>query len=326
MGGEGEREGEMKKILVVLVLCLIAFMGGLTLHFFYQKLELPLKKKTSKREELRKTLKVIRGKLSDVSVIDEKDVGSYMRRYLRFHWQGFSGEALLLIPHEAENTMAAIIALPGHHTTKEEVIGERPSRFGVDYGQKLVKAGFCVLAPDVPFSKDLRIEDHVALKLIMEGSSLTGLRVSYLTALVDYLSSLPFIDAERLGCVGWSMGGALTMYLAAVDKRVKVAAISGYLGTYKDTFMRMRQSTDNYIPDILNFGDMADVACLIAPRPLWLEHGKEDPEFPQESFMGGLEALKKCYTGHEERLTWQLIPGGHRFEGHGLEEWFKRWL
>lgn len=316
----------MKKTLLMVVLCLISFMGGLTLHFLFPKLVPSFKTKTMQQGELRTILKVERGKLSDMSIIDEKDMGSYMRRYLRFRWQGFSCEAFLLIPHEAKDKMAAILALPGHHTTKEEVIGEIPSRFGVDYGQKLVKAGFCVLAPDIPFSGDMKVEDHIAMQLIMAGSSLTGLRVSYLTALIDYLSSLPFIDPERLGCVGWSMGGGLAMYLAATDKRVKVVAISSYFGTYRDTFMRIRQSTDNYIPGILQFGDMADVACLVAPRPLWLEHGKEDPEFPQEAFMTGVKFLKKCYRGREESLTWQTIPGGHRFKGQGLEAWFKRWL
>jgi dienelactone hydrolase len=253
-------------------------------------------------------------------------MGSYTRRLLRFRWQGLSHEAYLLIPHQSEKKVAAILALPGHHTTKEEVLGERPSRFGVDYGQKLVKAGFCVLAPDIPFSENMGVEDHVALNLIMAGSSLTGLRISYLTALIDYLSSLPFIDPQRLGCVGWSMGGGLALYLSALDKRIKVVAISNYLGTYRDTFMKMRQSTDNYIPGILQFGEMADVACLIAPRPLWFENAKQDPEFPQEAFIKSIKGLKNCYNGHEKHLTWQLISGGHRFEGKGLKEWFKQWL
>jgi hypothetical protein len=42
--------------------------------------------------------------------------------------------------------------------------------------------------------------------------------------------------------------------------------------------------------------------------------------------MRGIEALQRCYTGHEEHFQWQLIPGGHRFEGKGIEEWFQRWL
>jgi len=327
VGWKGEGKGTVKKILVVFFLCVISFVGGLTLHFLYPKLELPLKIKATQQRELRKTLKLVRGKLSDVAIIEEKDMGSYTRRLLRFRWQGFPGEAYLLIPHEAKEKMPAILALPGHHTSKEEVVGNKPSRFGVNYGQQLVKAGFCVLAPDIPFSDNMQVEDHVALNLIMAGSSITGMRVSYLKDLIGYLSSLSFIDPQRLGCMGWSMGGALTMYLAALDKRIKVVAISNYFGTYRDTFMKRRQTTDNYIPGILNFGEMADVACLIAPRPLFIEGREKDPEFPKEAFMQGVKSLKNCYKGHEECLTWQLLPGGHSFGGKGIiEDWFKRWL
>jgi hypothetical protein len=69
-----------------------------------------------------------------------------------------------------------------------------------------------------------------------------------------------------------------------------------------------------------------DVTCFVARKPLWLEHGQEDPEFPEEAFITGIEVLKKCYKGREENLTWQIIAGGHRFKGQGLEEWFRRWL
>jgi len=316
----------MKKTLSVVMLCLISLMGGWALHYFYPRLKPPIKTKEIQRKELRKTLKLTQGKVSDVASIEEKNMGSYARRYLRFRWQGFSSEAYLLIPHNIKDKMPIVLALPGHHSSKEEIIGKKPSRFGVNYGQQLAKAGFCVFAPDIPFSNNMQVEDHVALNLIMAGSSLTGMRVSYLRDLIDYLSSLSFIDTERLGCIGWSMGGALSMYLAAVDTRVKVIAISSYFGTYRNTFMRLRQSTDNYIPGILNFGEMADVACLIAPRPLWIEGREKDPEFPKEAFMQGVRALKNCYKGHEERLTWQLLPGGHSFGGKGIEDWFKRWL
>lgn len=316
----------MKKILAVLLLCLISFLGGYILHFLHPELELPLTTKAMQRRELRKILKLEREKFTEVAILGEKDMGSYVKRHLRFHWEGLSFEAFLLLPHEVSGTMAAILALHGHHTSKEALTGEKPSRFGVDYGLRLVKAGFCVLVPEILFSEDINVEDHVGLNLIMAGTSLNGMRVSYLDALLDYLSSLPFIDPERLGCIGWSMGGGLAMHLSAVDKRVKVVAISSYFGTYKDICMKRRQTTDNYIPGILQFGEMADVACLIAPRPLWLELGEEDPDFPQDAFMKGITVLQTCYKGYEKRLQWQLIPGGHRFEGAGIEEWFTRWL
>ena len=316
----------MKKTLTVVILCTVFFTGGLTLHYFYPKLEFFVTPKAVQRKEIIRTLKLVEKGISDVVVIEEKEMENYTRRLLHFHWQGLDHEAYLLIPHQGKSKVAAVLALPGHNTSKEEVIGKKPSPFGVDYGLRLIKAGFCVFAPDIPFSEDKRIEDLVALNLIMVGNNLAGMRVAYLKALLDYLASLPFIDPERLGCIGWSMGGGLAMYLSAVDKRVKVVAISNCFGTYKDTFMRIRQSTDNYIPGILNFGDMSDVACLIAPRPLWLENGEQDPEFPQKAFREGIEDLKRCYKGREECLQWHVIPGGHRFQGKEMGEWFKKWL
>lgn len=316
----------MKKKLALFTLCLVFFMGGWAFHNLYLTLGSSLKLKTVPRQELRKILKLKKGKFVDVILVEEKDMGSYMRRLLRFHWQGFSFDAYLLVPKKILEKNAAILALHGHKTTKEDVVGIKQSRFNINFGLRLVKHGFCVLAPDIPFSDDFVTEDQLGKNLIMSGAHITGLRLSYLLALLDYLPSLSFVDIKKVGCVGWSMGGALTMYLASVDKRVKAAAISSYFGTYKDTCMKSPQTTDNYIPGILQFGEMADVVCLIAPRPLWIEGSSNDPEFPKEAFMSGVEALKKCYGGHEERLTWQLIPGSHRFEGQGLEEWFRRWL
>lgn len=41
---------------------------------------------------------------------------------------------------------------------------------------------------------------------------------------VDFLCSLPCVDAERIGCYGGSQGGALTIVNAGLDKRIKAAA------------------------------------------------------------------------------------------------------
>lgn len=87
--------------------------------------------------------------------------------------------------------------------------------------------------------------------------------------------------------------------------------------------MNRRHTTDNYIPGILTFGEMADVACLIAPRPIWIEGSEQDPDFPLESFMQGLARLKSCYGGDKGHLTYHIIKGGHRFQGEDIVEWFK---
>jgi len=70
------------------------------------------------------------------------------------------------------------------------------------------------------------------------------------------------------------------MYAAAVEERIKVAVISGYLNTFKDSIMAMKHCECNYLPGILKYGEMYDICSLIAPRPLLIESGKNDPIFP----------------------------------------------
>ncbi len=316
----------MRRVLAISLLCLVAFWGGWLFHVIFPYGDLPIRARAIKRAQLKRILDLREIGVLEVVAAKDEEMKGFTKRHLQLRWKGLPFEAYLLVPHGAKGRMPAIIAIPGHHTTKREVSGERPSRFGADYGRRLVEDGFCVLIPDVPFAEDIRREDLIALNLIMTGSHLTGLRLCYLSTLLDYLSSLPFVDANRIGCVGWSMGGGLAMYLAAVYRRIKVLAISSYLGSYRETFMRMRQTTDNYIPGVLKFGEMPDVACLIAPRPLWLEHPQSDLEFPLRAFLQGIDRLKVCYKGYEERLNWQFIPGGHRFVGEGVREWFKKWL
>jgi len=325
LGGEGQRATKVKKTFLVVILCVLSFGGGWVFHYCYPPAGPPLQTKMIRRWALERTLKLRQERLSQVVIVKEEDMVGYSRRLLRFRWQKVPLEAYLLVPKKGKR-FAGILAIHGHHTTKEDVVSETQSPFDVNFGVRLVNGGSCVLVPDIPFARDLAKEDQIALNLIMNGNNLMGMRVSYLRTLVDHLSSLSFVDPKRIGCVGWSMGGGLALYLSAVDQRIRVVAISSYFGTYRDTVMRRRQTTDNYIPGILNIGEMADVACLISPRFLWIEGGEQDPEFPTEAFVKGIEGVKNCYRGYERRLKFELFPGGHRFRGEGIEEWFQRCL
>jgi len=204
LAAKGEGKSKVKKKLAIFSLCLVFFVGGWILHNYYLTLGSSIQLKAVQRQNLRKILKLKKGNPIDVVIVEEKDMESYMRRLLRFHWQGFSFDAYLLVPHKHGKKDAAILALHGHHTTKEDVVGIKRSRFNMDFGLRLVKHGLCVLVPDIPFSDDFEAEDQLSVNLIMFGSHITGLRLSYLLALLDYLSSLPFVDSKKVGCVGWS--------------------------------------------------------------------------------------------------------------------------
>ena len=73
---------------------------------------------------------------------------------------------------------------------------------------------------------------------------------------------------------------------------------------------------------------MADIAGLIAPRPLLVESGTEDPIFPVEGVEQALDALRAIYAvfGAPERLTADIFEGSHRWNGAKAYPWLEHWL
>ena len=84
----------------------------------------------------------------------------------------------------------------------------------------------------------------------------------------------------------------------------------------------------NFVPGILRYAEMADLAGLIAPRPLLIESGTHDPIFPVEATEQALEALRPIYTVFDarERLDADIFEGPHRWNGVKAYPWLDHWL
>src|SRR5260370_28757707 len=74
------------------------------------------------------------------------------------------------------------------------------------------------------------------------------------------------VDADRLGCVGLSYGGRMTMLTAAVEPRIKVAVVSGALNLMQERVSKPYSCGAQIIPGLLNYGDNPQISSLIAPR------------------------------------------------------------
>ena len=109
----------------------------------------------------------------------------------------------------------------------------------------------------------------------------------------------------------------LTVACAALEPRIKVAMISGYLNTFRDSIMSVSHCIDNYVPGILQWAEMYDVAGLIAPRPLFSEGGDRDPIFPVAATRESYDRVKKVYEifGAPERVQQEIFSGVHEFHG-----------
>lgn len=88
---------------------------------------------------------------------------------------------------------------------------------------------------------------------------------------LDYMLSLPGIDSERIAVTGGSGGGSQTIFLTAVDDRVKIAApvnmVSAYMqgGDPCEEAPALRLTTSN-----------VEIAALAAPRPMLLVSCTQD--------------------------------------------------
>jgi fermentation-respiration switch protein FrsA (DUF1100 family) len=93
--------------------------------------------------------------------------------------------------------------------------------------------------------------------------------------------------------------------------------VSSYLNTFRACVMSISHCIDNYIPGILNWAEMYDVAGLIPPRPLFVESGERDDIFPIAASRDSFQRVKKMYEvfGVAGNTGQEVFDGPHGFSG-----------
>ena len=149
------------------------------------------------------------------------------------------------------------------------------------------------------------------------GETMVAWRVYDVMRTMDWIETRPEIDAKRVGCMGISGGGTITTFASALEPRIRAAMISGYLNTFRDSVFSIPHCIDNYVPGILEWCEMYDVAGLIAPRPLFSEAGEKDDIFPVAASRASFERVKKVYEvlGKPDLAEQEIFQGEHSFCG-----------
>ena len=254
----------------------------------------------------------------------------------------------VLTPDSGQAPYPTVIALHGHGSGVQEVIGEPQSeqiaehmrRCNHDYGRQLARQGFLVLAPEQrAFGERREMEDvaqapgqsscrQASMNALMLGRTMIGMRVWDVMRIIDYAQQTGLAKTDTLACVGLSGGGTVTTFATAMDSRITAAVISGYFCTWQWSIMAMRHCEDNYVPGILQHAEMADIGALIAPRPLLIEAGTEDPIFPLPGVHDAYDKLAQVYAmlAESERLALDVFAGEHQWHGTVAVDWLRRWL
>ena len=151
---------------------------------------------------------------------------------------------------------------------------------------------------------------------LLAGRSPMGERVWDMERIIDWALQLPQVDSGRkILMMGNSGGGMVTLYAAACDQRVKIAVTSCCFTTLVSPAGRVYHCDCNLVPGILEFGELADVAGLIAPRHLLVVNGRQDKLHSVTDIGRATQALQRIYdaSGHDSRFQHHLAEGGHRF-------------
>ncbi|GIW84558.1 MAG: hypothetical protein KatS3mg107_0218 [Gemmataceae bacterium] len=158
---------------------------------------------------------------------------------------------------------------------------------------------------------------------------------------LDYLESRPEVDRQRIGITGRSGGGAYSWWLAAADERVACAVpVAGIADLQaqvcEGAVPRLASGVIAGHCDCMFFintyrWDFAQVAALIAPRPLLLGNSDNDDIFPVAGYRRLAEKVRKVYALYNAEEKFQLLEtrGPHKDTPElriGINRWMQRWL
>ena len=250
---------------------------------------------------------------------------------------GVSVLAYVLVPQTAKTPVATMICVPGHGRGVDDCVGiddqgrDRTDKAGYmhDFPLQVVEAGMAAVAIE-PMAFGCRRDPINARRglgtnacqpsaggALLVGQTMIGWRVWDVMRTIDYIATRSELDVKRVGCMGISGGGTTTLFATALEPRLRVALVSGYLNTFRDSIGSLSHCIDNYVPGILNWAEMYDVAGLIAPRPLFSESGEKDNIFPVKASIESFGKVREIYTvfGAADRIEQEIFPADHSFWG-----------
>jgi dienelactone hydrolase len=267
---------------------------------------------------------------------------------------GVQAYGILLVPR-SPGPKPALICVHGHEGTPELVAGflsEEILRKDIyrAFGRTAVRRGYVVWCPMIMsyYSEEREPQegpeakgrDLLHKKAVLTGRSLMGLEVAKIRRAVDYLETRPDVDHSRIGIYGLSKGGHYTLYTAGMETRLKAVVVSGWFNDrarkvtgYKTPdnptpFITRLHRSEYYLHDLLDRFCDAELAWMIAPRPLLIEAGTKDNSvnihFAREEF----KRVQAVYgrLGKPTQAVFAPFEGPHQIHGVESFAFLDQWL
>jgi dienelactone hydrolase len=247
---------------------------------------------------------------------------------------------------------AAIICCHGHGPFgKEPVMGNDSTSelkaqidaHNYSYGHQMAQKGFVTYAIDwIGFGErnDNNKPNHrfqqgrdwcnlYYLHATMFGMTSLSINIAHGMAATSFVSSMPFVDKNKLGVMGLSGGGTMSLWTALCDDRIKAAEVI----CYSDLWAHFGIRDINYCgmqvsPGLYKLVDLPDLQGLLAPKPLLVDIGVYDECFKIDSSKACYDKVEKIYraAGVSRNLELDIFPGQHAWGGNKAGAFFKKHL
>ncbi len=245
----------------------------------------------------------------------------------------------ILTPKNLKKSSPGVVALCGHGYGVRQILKISKSgkkkhfnyfdNYQKNFAVELAKKGCVVIAPELFGFGEARLNkdlikpfyisscDELSHHLLPYGLTTATMRIYQAIVCGEILLKNQNVNPDKLSCMGISGGGLTALYASLIDERFKKTVVSCYVNTFRESIFSRWHCPDNYIPQIIEAGEIYDFASSIVPRELLIESGKRDKLFPIDASIKAHENIKRVYnlSGVSDKLHIDIFDGKHAVSG-----------
>ena len=259
----------------------------------------------------------------------------------KVHFQSLPGLYVtgdLYLPMHLDKPAPAVLYVCGHGQVKKDGISYGNKTHYQYHGAWFARNGYVCLTIDTVQLGELEGIHHGTYHESMwwwnsRGYTPAGVEAWDGIRALDYLETRPEVDASRMGVTGRSGGGAYSWWICALDERIKAAVpVAGITDLENHVVDGCVEGHCDCMYMVNTYRwDFAQVAALMAPRPLLIANTDNDSIFPLEGVERLHQKVRRIYRlyGADDHLGLQISAGPHK-DTQELQvaafQWFNRHL
>lgn len=236
---------------------------------------------------------------------------------------------ILLMPKDIEpgEKRPVVVCQHGLEGRAKDVV-EGDSQYYHDFAARLAERGFITFAPQnlYIFTDRFRSLQRKANPL---GKTLFSIITPQHQQILNWLKTLPNVDAGRIGFYGLSYGGKTAMRVPALltDYALSICSADFNEWVWKNASTRSPYSYvwggeyEIFEFDLGGTFNYAEMAALIAPRPFMVERGHFDGVAPDETVAYEFAKVQNLYEARlklpPDRCQIEWFVGPHTINGKG---------